>query len=93
MPDLLDNPAYDYTLQCMIRTQIYLTERQQQGINHLAHRTGRKQSEIIRQAIDEFLERAGPTDKLNRLRRAKGLWKNRKQLDLRALRGEFDRFN
>ena len=76
----------------MIRTQIYLTEGQRQGINHLAHRTGRKQSEIIRQAIDEYLTRSGPEDKLTRLRRARGLWKDRKAVDIRALREEFDRF-
>jgi predicted DNA-binding protein len=76
----------------MRRTQIYLTDEEQQGLAHLAQRTGRKQSAIIRQAIDELLARSGSEDKLARIRRAKGIWKGRRDMDARKLRESFDRY-
>ena len=76
----------------MIRTQIYLTKDEHQGVAQLAKASGKKQSEVIREAIDEFLGKLGPQDKLSRVRKAKGIWKNRKDLDLRAIRESFDRF-
>ncbi|MDA0345855.1 MAG: ribbon-helix-helix domain-containing protein [Verrucomicrobia bacterium] len=76
----------------MIRTQIYLTKDEHQGVTQLAKASGKKQSEVIREAIDEFLGKIGPQDKLSRVRKAKGIWKNRKDLDLRSIREGFDRF-
>ncbi len=76
----------------MIRTQIYLTKDEHQGVAQLAKASGKKQSEVIREAIDEFLGKLGPQDKLSKVRKAKGIWKNRKDLDLRAMRESFDRF-
>ena len=76
----------------MVRTQIYLTEEEHRRVRRLAKTSGRKQSEIIRSAIDEFLGKMGPEDKLLRVRKAKGIWKNRKDLDLSAIRKDFDRF-
>jgi len=61
-------------------------------VKQLAKSSGRKQSEIIRSAIDEFLGKMGPEDKLSRVRKAKGIWKDRKDLDLSAIRKGFDRF-
>jgi metal-responsive CopG/Arc/MetJ family transcriptional regulator len=81
-----------HTLRCMIRTQIYLTEEEHNGISELARVTRRRQSELIRQAIDEYLTRKKPEDKLSRIRRAKGIWKNRTDLDLSEIRANFDRF-
>jgi len=76
----------------MIRTQIYLTRDEHQGVAQLAKSSGKNQSEVIREAIDEFLGKMGPHDKLSRVRKAKGIWKNRKGLSLRAIRDRFDRF-
>ena len=76
----------------MIRTQIYLTKDEHQGVARIAKVSGKKQSEVIREAIDEFLGKLGPQDKLSRVRKAKGIWKNRKDLDLRTIREGFDRF-
>jgi predicted DNA-binding protein len=76
----------------MVRTQIYLTEDEHQGVSRLAKASGKKQSEVIREAIDEFLGKMGPLDKLSRVRKAKGIWKNRKDVDLRSVRESFDRF-
>lgn len=76
----------------MIRTQIYLTQDEHQGIARLARASGKKQSEIIREAIGEYLGKVGPQDKLSRVRKAKGIWKNRKNLSLPGIRESFDRF-
>jgi predicted transcriptional regulator len=76
----------------MIRTQIYLTEEEHSGISELAKSTSRSQSELIRQAIDEYLTRKKPEDKLAKIRQAKGIWKNRTDLDLSEIRAHFDRF-
>lgn len=76
----------------MKRTQIYLTASEAQGVARVAATTGRKQSEVIREAIDQYLERLGPQDRLGRLRAACGMWSDQREIDIRDLREEFDRF-
>ncbi len=76
----------------MKRTQIYLTSIEAQGVARVAAATGRKQSEVIREAIDEYLKRLTPQDRLGRLRAAFGIWKEEEPFDLRGLRDEFERF-
>jgi predicted DNA-binding protein len=76
----------------MIRTQIYLTARQRAELSVIAENFGKKQSEIIREAIDRFIEQAGDNKKESVLQEAAGIWKNRKDLpDLRTLRSDWDR--
>lgn len=75
----------------MTRTQIYLTPVEAQGVARVAAETGRKQSEIIREAIDQYLFRMGPRDRLSRLRGARGIWKDR-EITLKDIRRDFDRF-
>jgi predicted transcriptional regulator len=62
----------------MHRTQIYLSSEERQGLQSLARQVGRSQSDLIREAIDGFLERDRPSERLSRLRRARGLWRDRK---------------
>ncbi len=76
----------------MKRTQIYLTTEEAQGVARIAVATRRKQSEIIREAIDAYLQRFGSQDNLERLRAGRGIWRNRKELDLEEIRKDFDRF-
>ena len=76
----------------MIRTQIYLTNEEREGISTLAKSSGKKQSEIIRDAIDAFLSKVKPENKLQKLRKAKGLWKKRLDIDIRGIRKTLDRF-
>ena len=76
----------------MIRTQIYLTPSESQGVSLVAAESGRKQSEVIREAIDQYLLRLGPKDRLGRLRAGRGLWKDREDLSLETIRSDFDRF-
>ena len=77
----------------MIRTQIYLTDRQRAKLTIIAKNMGKKQSELIREAIDRLIEQAGQNQKKTALKEAAGLWKNRDDLpDFKALRSEWDRY-
>ena len=76
----------------MIRTQIYLTQRQRDELAAIARSAGRKQSELIREAIDLFLERTGSSRRETVLREAAGIWKDRIDLpDFRSIRDGWDR--
>ncbi len=76
----------------MNRTQIYLTSSETKGVTRVAAATGRKKSEVIREAIDQYLERLSPQDGIRKLRAAQGIWKDRTDIDIRQIRDEFDRF-
>jgi len=76
----------------MIRTQVYLSTRQMQALKGLAARSGKRQSELIREAIDLFTARNEVSDWREAARPAAGLWRDRSDLpDFRAVREELDR--
>jgi len=77
----------------MVRTQIYLTEKENTAISRLSRSLGHGKSELIRQAVDEFIERRDTTNRLKALRTARGMWSNRKDIpDVQEMRKNFDRF-
>jgi len=77
----------------MVRTQIYLTEKEQKALQSLSHRTGKTQSELIREAIDDFIIRFSKEGRKEILQQAKGMWKDRDDLpDFDEIRQEWDRF-
>ena len=76
----------------MVRTQVYLTECQRDELAAIAKTAGKKQSELIREAVDRLIDQRSRSRRAAVLREAAGLWKNRKDLpDFKAMRAEWDR--
>lgn len=66
----------------MVRTQIYLEEQQVEALRRLAAQTGRRQSALIREAVDRLIAQAPPNeDRLTRLHRAFGAWANQDDIE------------
>ena len=74
-----------------MRTQIYLTDEQKLQLERLAAASGKKQSEMIREAIDGYLAGREPTDWQAAFERVRGMWAERDDLDdfVRDLRAEW----
>jgi len=69
-----------------------LTENQRDELVTLAKTVGKKQSELIREAIDRLIDQTGRGRRELVLRKAAGIWKDRKDLpDFKAIRAEWDR--
>lgn len=76
----------------MVRIQVHLTEKQRQALAALARSTGKKQSALIREAVDRLIDQFGRSRREEFLHNAAGMWKDRDDLpDFRALRAEWDR--
>jgi len=76
----------------MVRTQIYLTEEERTGLIALAKSSGKKQSELIREAIDRFLTMFDEVRYRAVMDNAAGMWKDRDDLpDFNAARQSWDR--
>jgi Arc/MetJ-type ribon-helix-helix transcriptional regulator len=61
----------------MVRTQVYLTEEQERGLKQLAASSGRKQSELIREAIEGYLTERRSKDWKAALEACFGMWADR----------------
>jgi predicted DNA-binding protein len=80
----------------MFRSQIYLTEAERAQLHKLSRQTGKSQSELIREAIDRFVELnlKQSENKLASARAVKGMWRDRDDLpNFTDIRKEFDRDN
>lgn len=76
----------------MHRTQVYLTQAERHALIILSTKTGKSQSQLLREAVDNLIEVANPLLRKETFNKAKGMWKNRKDLpDFEKLRKEFDR--
>ena len=78
----------------MERIQIYLTLEQSRELKKLAMRSGKRQSELIREAVDALLAAAEKPGWKSDLMAAAGLWADRDDLpDFTRLRTEMDRLD
>ena len=76
----------------MVRTQIYLTEEERRGLGALVQATGKKQAQLIREAIDRLLDTVSDRRRASVLNSAAGMWRNRRDLpDFEATRQSWDR--
>jgi hypothetical protein len=76
----------------MVRTQIYLTEHQRDELAALAKTTGKKQSELIREAVNRLIDQTSSRRRKVILQETAGIWKDRNDLpDFEAIRAEWDR--
>ena len=76
----------------MVRTQIYLTEKQRNELIAMSRRQGKRQSELIREAVDRFIENSSSQRRQDALCAAAGIWKNRDDIpDFGAVRAGWDR--
>lgn len=60
----------------MVRTQIYITEKEKHSLQMLSNQTGKSQSELIRIAIDSLIEENQQFSKKESLKAAFGMWKD-----------------
>ena len=69
-----------------------MTERQRDEPAAIAKTTDKKQSELIREAVDRLIDQAGNSRRDTVLRETAGIWKDRKDLpDFKKTRAEWDR--
>jgi hypothetical protein len=69
--------------QTLTRTQIYLTQAQQTRLAATCRRSAVTKSELIRQAVDQFLDQqasADPASKAQRVAGLVGLWAERDEM-------------
>ena len=76
----------------MIRTQVYLEESASKALKSIAEQTGKKQNELIREAIDSLIAVTQINDRKTSFKMAKGIWKDRDDLiNIEDIRKEWDR--
>ena len=71
------------TTQALVRTQIYLTQAQQTRLAAACRRSAVTKSELIRRAIDQFLDQQAPADPASKAQRVAGLvglWAQRDEM-------------
>jgi hypothetical protein len=71
----------------MIRTQIYLSEAEKTGLSRVAAQTGLSQSDLIRRAIDVFIDGEQDEDRSRVIQDIAGVWAERNDIpDVNELR-------
>ena len=78
----------------MIRTQIYLTKQEHTELRRLSRQFKQSRSELIRQAIERFIEKSQQQNRTKILQAAAGLWsylKSTQDIDFQKLRSKANR--
>lgn len=82
----------------MTTAQINLTDLQANALHKLSAQTGKTEDELLQEAVNKLIGEVGEVEakrhkRLEKLRRARGIWKDRDDLpDFEKLRAEWDRF-
>lgn len=69
--------------QTLARTQIYLTQTQQTRLATACRNSAVTKSELIRRAVDQFLDQQAPSDPVNKAQRFSaivGMWAQRDEV-------------
>jgi predicted DNA-binding protein len=77
--------------RAVVRTQIYLTKEEHEGLDFLSKQLGNKKSELIRKAIDQYLSAFSTKNRLRRLHVCRGMWKDREESIFSEIRKEVNR--
>jgi len=64
----------------MERTQIYLTREQKKALKTIATQKHAPLAEVVREAVEQYISKQKPSA-TERISKARGLWKDRKDLD------------
>ena len=83
--------VYIVQVRQVIRTQIYLTGQQRDELLAIGKADGKGRSELIREAVDRYIETHRRKRRRAVLRDAAGIWKDR--TDLPALRDVRETWN
>jgi len=70
----------------MFKTQLYLPNKANEMLDKLAKKIGSSKSELVRKAVDEFLQKYDKT----KLKEAYGMWEGY-EIDLRGARDDWKR--
>lgn len=71
----------------MERTQIYLTSEQKKALKDIAVKKRAPLAEVVRDAVEQYIAQQKPAT-AEKMSRARGLWKDRKDLDAVAYERE-----
>lgn len=75
-----------------METDIDLTEQERNALQEISQRTGRSETELVREAIERFIGQFQIEDRGLQMREGRGIWKDRRDLPtFRELRSEWDR--
>lgn len=75
----------------MAEIEVNLSESEQRALREIARRTGKSESELIRDAVDNLIKMDRSPSSAGMLQ-ARGIWRDRKDLpDFGKIRREWDR--
>lgn len=76
----------------MVEIAIKLSDQNHEDLDQIARMTGKSEDQLVREAVDQFISKFHNGDRVSSMRKAKGIWKDRKDLPaLEDLRRESNR--
>ena len=76
----------------MVEIEVKLSDRNHQALDQIARLTGKSEDELVGEAVEQLISKFQHGDRISALRRARGIWKDRKDIPtLDDLRRESNR--